>query len=56
MRYLIKIKIRRWYQIHAGTQGGSDRGDQRSLQKLKDGIEKSEDKLFFIKHIYIGST
>ena len=32
------------------------RGDQRALRQLKIEIESSKDKLFFTKHIYVGST
>ena len=32
------------------------RGYQRSLIQLKSDIEKSKDKLFFIKHIAAGSS
>ena len=30
-------------------------GDQRALNQLKSDIERSKDKLFFIKHIDAGS-
>ena len=31
------------------------RGDQISLRQIKCDIERSKDKIFFIKHIYAGS-
>ena len=31
-------------------------GDQRALRQLKNEIESSNDKLFFINHIAAGST
>ena len=35
---------------------GIIRGYQRALIQLKSDIEKSKDKLFFIKHISVEST
>ena len=32
------------------------RGDQRALRQVKVNIEKSKDRLFFVKHIAAGSA